>query len=92
MGGVEYVQQPDIIETDTLSGVTTRRGNSVLVHTCFRCGKSAPFGYNVNLRRGKLGVWTCAEHRAELEVALKGEASVGETGEPGSNLGSGRLF
>jgi hypothetical protein len=32
------------------------------VHNC-HCGKWGAFGRGVSLREGKLGTWTCAEHK-----------------------------
>jgi hypothetical protein len=33
-----------------------------LLHYC-QCGEWGAFGYNVDLRNGKLGNWYCFEHR-----------------------------
>ena len=35
-----------------------------LIHdNCAICGKDAPFGVGVFLRKGQLGMWFCREHR-----------------------------
>jgi hypothetical protein len=36
------------------------------VHYC-HCGKWGDFGYGVSLRRNKLGVWFCRDHKPKPE-------------------------
>lgn len=46
--------------------ITLPTGSTMLIHTCEKCGvANAPFGYNVSLRRGRLGEWYCREHRPQ---------------------------
>ena len=47
------------------------------LHPCFKedCKASAPFGYGVSLKRGKLGTWACAGHRTELQSQMDGHAT-----------------
>ena len=37
--------------------------NGNFIHPCCKCGEHAALGYSVNLRKGKLGEWYCAECR-----------------------------
>jgi hypothetical protein len=37
--------------------------NGAFLHFCYRCGRFAAFGYDVQLRAGRLGRWYCGEHR-----------------------------
>ena len=39
-------------------------GATVFLHPCSVCGKPAAFGEGVQVRKDKLGVWFCGEHRA----------------------------
>jgi hypothetical protein len=48
----------------------TRRGrvedrDGVLLHFCCECGAWGAFGYDVNLRAGRLGKWYCVAHRPQ---------------------------
>lgn len=48
--------------------ITLPTGRELLIHPCETCGvANAPFGYNVNLRKGKLGLWYCYDHRPDTE-------------------------
>lgn len=41
-----------------------RSGGTVFIHSCCVCGQTnAPFGYDANVRAGRLGTWYCAAHR-----------------------------
>jgi hypothetical protein len=39
---------------------------------CTICGAPAYFGFGVNVREGREGLWSCREHRAAVEACLKG--------------------
>lgn len=42
-------------------------------HPCWKdgCRNGAPFGFGVSLLHGKLGTWSCSEHRNELLALLE---------------------
>lgn len=48
-----------------------------LIRPCFKdgCEGDAVYGYGVKLMAGELGVWTCSQHRSELEAAIAAEAA-----------------
>jgi hypothetical protein len=37
---------------------------AVVLHFCAECGAWATYGYDVNLRAGRLGSWYCPAHRS----------------------------
>ena len=38
-------------------------GAEVFLHSCLFCDKFASFGFEVSLRKNKLGLWYCREHK-----------------------------
>jgi hypothetical protein len=38
---------------------------AVVLHFCVECGAWGAYGYDVNLRAGRLGRWYCAAHRPQ---------------------------
>lgn len=40
-----------------------RTGATVFIHNCEVCGRHAVFGYRVNYRDLKAGIWRCGVHR-----------------------------
>jgi hypothetical protein len=45
-------------------------------HQCHVCGGAARFGFGVNLRNDKDGLWACREHQAEVEASDSHDSSV----------------
>lgn len=43
-------------------------GAQVFIHLCEICGKDASFGFDVALRKNRLGKWYCRDHR---EIGIK---------------------
>jgi hypothetical protein len=57
------------------------------IHHCCKCGGEAPFGFGVSLRRGRLGIWYCANHRplhqtASMTNGLNSPSSPSSTPDP----------
>lgn len=68
-----YLQKsgPEFLPRTAAPGAAKEQGWG-LIHPCYKdgCKASAPFGYGVSMRRGKLGTWACADHRAELQSKM----------------------
>jgi hypothetical protein len=52
-------------------GRVQRLEGTVVLHFCCECGRWGAYGYDVNLRVGRLGRWYCAAHRPKPELALR---------------------
>ena len=50
-------------ETTGTDETASERGLSDRKRRCFVCGQPARFGFEVRLRQGQAGRWSCAAHR-----------------------------
>jgi hypothetical protein len=50
-------------------GRLEHRPDGLFLHFCNECGRWASFGYNVDLKAGRLGRWYCGEHRPRSAMA-----------------------
>jgi hypothetical protein len=51
-------------ECESRKGLVVTLG-PIFLHFCVECGKYGPYGYGVELRKGKEGTWYCKEHRPD---------------------------
>lgn len=57
--------KPDTEPDPTRVGLVSWEDGKPFVHYCAVCGAWGSFGYDVNLRKDRLGRWYCLAHKPE---------------------------